>query len=88
MSSYPGIDPNMMAGMMGIWLIVGLAILVLMVFCWWQIFKKAGYNGALALVFLTGVIPLIGPLICLIFFIWFAFSQWPVLRGGSSPPSV
>ena len=61
--------------------IVGLVILIFSLYCWWRIFSKAGYSGALALVFLAGIIPLIGPFICLGLFIWFAFAQWPVLKG-------
>ena len=62
--------------------IVAIAIFAFFIFCWWRIFSKAGYSGALALVFLAGIIPLIGPLICLGVFIWFAFAQWPALKGG------
>ena len=62
--------------------IIGLVIFVFFIFCWWKIFSKAGYSGALSLVFLAGIVPLIGPFICLGMFIWFAFAQWPVLKGG------
>jgi hypothetical protein len=62
--------------------VVGLLIFAFFIFCWWRIFSKAGYSGALSLVFLAGIIPLIGPLICLALFIWFAFAQWPALKGA------
>ncbi|MBS0386140.1 MAG: hypothetical protein JSS00_12415 [Proteobacteria bacterium] len=66
--------------------IVGLVILIFSLYCWWRIFSKAGYPGALALIFLAGIVPLIGPCICLGLFIWFAFAQWPVLKGGGQAP--
>lgn len=82
-SQYGG-DPAAMMAAMGpffaVFAIVGLAIAVFSIFCWWKIFSKAGYNGALALIFLAAIIPLIGPLICLGLFIWFAFAKWPVLN--------
>ncbi len=88
-SQYGGGDPSAMMAAMGPYFaviaIVGIAIAVFSIFCWWKIFSKAGYNGALALVFLAGIIPLIGPIICLILFIWFAFADWPVTkRAGAS----
>lgn len=77
-------DPsNMMAAMgpmLGVIAIVGILIAVFSIFCWWKIFAKAGYSGALALIFLAGIIPLIGPLICLGLFVWFAFAKWPALN--------
>ena len=82
-SQYGGDPTAMMAAMgpfMAVFLIIGLAIAVFSIFCWWKIFAKAGYNGALALLFLAGIIPLIGPLICLGLFIWFAFAKWPALN--------
>ena len=88
-SQYGG-DPSNMMAMMGpyfaVIMIVGLAIAVFSIFCWWKIFSKAGYNGALSLVFLAGIIPLIGPLICLILFIWFAFADWPVIKQRVPQP--
>lgn len=88
-SQYGG-DPSNMMAMMGpyfaVIMIVGLAIAVFSIFCWWKIFSKAGYNGALSLVFLAGIIPLIGPLICLILFIWFAFADWPATKYKTPQP--
>lgn len=85
-------DPSaMMAAMgpmLGVIAIIGIVIAVFSIFCWWKIFSKAGYNGALSLVFLAGIIPLIGPLICLGLFIWFAFSEWPIQRRlNGAPPT-
>jgi hypothetical protein len=48
-----------------------------MIFCYWKIFSKAGYSGALSLLMIV-------PLVNLIVFIWFAFAQWPVLKGQQS----
>jgi hypothetical protein len=73
-------DPQAMMAMMGPFLIVGLVIFAFFIFVWWRIFSKAGYPGALALVFLAGIIPLIGPLICLGLIVWFAFVEWPVQK--------
>lgn len=92
-----GIDPATMAGMgniaamfgpyFAVFAIVGIAIFAFFIFCWWRIFSKAGFSGALALVWLAGIIPLIGPLICLAFFVWFAFAEWPVHKGGGQAPA-
>jgi heme/copper-type cytochrome/quinol oxidase subunit 2 len=74
-------DPTaMIMGMMGtIWIVV-LVICVFMIFCYWRIFSKAGYPGALSLLMLV-------PLANLILFIWFAFADWPVVRQakGQAP---
>ncbi len=81
-------DPAQIMAMMGpfmaIFLIIGLLIAVFSIFCWWKIFSKAGHNGALSLIFIAGIIPLIGPLICLGLFIWFTFSDWPALKGQAA----
>ena len=81
-----GYDPNavppeaaqMMAAMGPFFATFGLimlAVCVFMIFCYWKIFSKAGYSGALSLLMIV-------PLVNLIVFIWFAFAQWPVLKGG------
>ena len=54
--------------------IVMLIVCVFMIVCYWKIFSKAGYSGALSLLMLV-------PIVNLILFIWFAFAQWPVLKG-------
>lgn len=78
-------DPTAIMNMFGpffmVIVLIGLAIAVFSIFCWWKIFSKAGYSGALSLVFLAGIIPFIGPFICLGLFIWFAFADWPVRKG-------
>jgi hypothetical protein len=84
-------DPAQMMAMMGpfmaVFMLIGLAIVVFSIFCWWKIFSKAGYSGALSLVFLLGIIPLIGPIICLVLFAWFSFSDWPALRAARGEPA-
>jgi hypothetical protein len=79
-----------MGPMLAVFVLIGLAIAAFSIFCWWRIFSKAGYNGALSLIFLAGIIPLIGPLVILGLFIWFAFAEWPVQRqaAGSAPPKT
>ena len=66
----------------------GVDLVVLLIFgavtvvFWYQIFSKAGYSGALAVLMLV-------PLINVVTAIWFALSRWPVLeelqrlRGGA-----
>jgi hypothetical protein len=56
-------------------LLFSLLILVFWVFCWWRIWSKAGFNGAWSLLIFV-------PIANLISFIYLAFAQWPVSRGG------
>jgi hypothetical protein len=83
-------DASNIIAMMGpyfaVFAIIGILIFIFFIFCWWRIFSKAGYSGALSLIFLAGLIPFIGGLICLGVFIWFAFAQWPALKGGGQAP--
>ncbi|MDP8261527.1 MAG: hypothetical protein P9M01_04205 [Candidatus Kappaea frigidicola] len=63
-------------GMSGvIILIFALAITALVVTCFWQILKKAGYPGPLSLLVL---VPGLGQLAALIIIIMLAFGKWPV----------
>ena len=57
----------------GIGLVFGIIVLVIAVVAWWKIFSKAGHSGALALLFFV-------PIVNLIIFLWFAFSEWPIHR--------
>ncbi|MBW1991692.1 MAG: hypothetical protein JRI59_06185 [Deltaproteobacteria bacterium] len=53
-----------------------LLVLILVgvsVFAWWTIFAKTGFPRGLAFAW---IIPLVGFLV----FLWFAFSDWPVLQ--------
>ncbi|MBC7768637.1 MAG: hypothetical protein H7124_07600 [Phycisphaerales bacterium] len=61
-------------------MIVGLACFIFYIFLWWKILSKAGFNGALSLINLAVIIPLIGWIAPLILTIWFAFASWPALR--------
>jgi hypothetical protein len=89
MGDYSG-DPNaalaMMSGMMGIFLLIGLAVLVLFIVFWWKIFSKAGYSGALSLIFLASIIPLIGWIVPIVLRGWFAFADWPAFKMAGAPP--
>jgi uncharacterized membrane protein YhaH (DUF805 family) len=72
-----------MAPYFAVFAIVGIAIFAFMIFIQWKIFSKAGHPGALALLNLLLLIPLIniiGCLVMLIVWIWFAFSDWPALK--------
>lgn len=57
-----------------------LAMFVVYIFLQWKIFAKAGFPGALALINLAVIIPLIGPFIVLGLQAWFAFAKWPALN--------
>jgi hypothetical protein len=84
-------DPAQVMAMMGpfmaVFLLIGLAVLVFSIFCWWKIFSKAGHSGALSLINLAIFIPFIGWIAPLVLFVWFAFSDWPALRAarGEAP---
>lgn len=80
-------DPSAMMAAMGpffaVAALIGLAFFVFYIFCWWKIFAKAGYSGALSLINLAVLIPFIGWIAPLVLFIWFAFSRWPALNNES-----
>lgn len=50
-----------------------LGMAVLFVLCWFKIFRKAGYSGAMGILM---VIPLVNA----ITFLYFVFSEWPILK--------
>ena len=59
-----------------------------MIFLQWKIFSKAGHPGALALVNLILLVPIlnfIGAFVVLGLWIWFAFSEWPALKRAPQP---
>ena len=63
-------------GMTGVIIFIfSLAITALVVVCFWQILKKAGYAGPLSLLIL---VPILGQLAALIIVIMLAFGKWPV----------
>jgi hypothetical protein len=68
-------------------LLIGLVVAVFSIFCWWKIFSKAGYSGALSLL-------LIIPIANLVVFLILAFGEWPILaelnarrQQASYPPA-
>ena len=66
---------GILAGCMGAYVLFVLAMVAFLIFCFWKIFTKAGYNGAMALLCL---IPGIGGIIvvCIL-----AFGEWPALKN-------
>ena len=71
------------AGMMGIFMFIGIAMMAFMVFLFWRILTKAGFAGPLALLVLF---PGIGSLIVLCIL---AFGDWkvaPVVPVAYYPP--
>ena len=74
-----GREADALAAMVaGIGCIGGLFVILLLmafpIFCFWRIFTKAGYSGAMALIWL---IPVVGPLIVICIL---AFGAWPSHR--------
>jgi hypothetical protein len=51
-----------------------LILLLIFVWPWWKIFSKAGYPGWLGLGMFV-------PLINLFLLFYFAFADWPILKG-------
>jgi uncharacterized membrane protein YhaH (DUF805 family) len=91
-SQYGGSDPSAMMAAMGpffaVFAIVGLAIFAFSIFIQWKIFSKAGHPGALALLNLLLIIPiinLIGVFVVFGLWVWFAFSEWPALKRTGAP---
>ncbi len=75
---------NAIAGMMGFFMLFGLAIIAFAIYLFWRIFTKAGLSGPLSLLIL---VPAIGWIIvtCIL-----AFSDWRVIPlpptyGGLQP---
>jgi hypothetical protein len=77
MHSGPGGEEALAAGVgVVVFAIVGLIVLAFIIFaivCWWKIFAKAGYSGALGLLLLVPF----GELIMLLIL---AFGKWPALQ--------
>lgn len=72
-------DPSALAGAfaaMGcvIWLLVLVFAVAFPIFCFWRIFTKAGFSGALSLLWL---VPFVGPIIVICIL---AFGEWPSLK--------
>lgn len=58
------------------WLLLVLAAIAFPIFCFWRIFTKAGYNGAMALIWL---VPIVGPIVVMCIL---AFGTWPGGQRG------
>ena len=74
---------SMVAGFMGVFVIIGLAAVAFAIFLFWRIFTKAGLSGPMALIVL---VPGIGWIIVLCIL---AFSDWrvtPVPAESYYPP--
>ena len=78
---------NSGGGALAIILIVYLAVVVLFFVAGWKILTKAGYSGAWVFIQLV-------PLVNIVMFFVFAFSEWPILkeldrlRAGTSYPAL
>ncbi|WP_190273703.1 hypothetical protein [Granulicella mallensis] len=75
---------GMIAGMMGIFMFIGVAALAFGIFLFWRIFTKAGMAGPLSLLIL---VPGIGYIVVLCIL---AFSDWRVIPAPAAqlyPPN-
>jgi heme/copper-type cytochrome/quinol oxidase subunit 2 len=75
---------GMMAGFMGVFILIGIVVIAFFIFLFWRVLSKAGLSGPLALLVLIWPI---GPLIVLCIL---AFSDWrvvpaPLPYGGLQP---
>jgi hypothetical protein len=57
-----------------VWMLVCIGALILGLIINWKIAEKAGFSGAASLLMLI-------PLVNLIVFIYFAFTEWPIERA-------
>lgn len=81
------VNGGVLAAFVGAYLIFWIAIAAFVVFLYWKIISKAGFNGALSLLMLV-------PCANFVMLIWFAFAEWPIEQrlkmmagGGASGPS-
>ncbi len=68
--------PEFLAIFAGFFLVMGLFVLAWVafaIFCWWRVFARAGYPGALAFLLLVPLGSMILPIIL-------AFGRWPILE--------
>ena len=61
-------------------MLFGAVAFAFFIFLQWRIFSKAGFPGALALINLAVVVPMIGWLVVIGLQVWFAFADWPALK--------
>lgn len=81
-------DLGIGAGFIGFMVLFYVVVIVVAIIANWQVWSKAGYNGAWSLLLLI-------PIVNIIAFLYLAFSDWPVRQrlrqlegGGSGGPSV
>ena len=73
-SNLPALAPQMVfIGFFVFFVFFGIIAVLLIVIPFWQIFKKAGFPGALSLIMLI-------PLGNIIMSFFLAFSEWPALK--------
>jgi uncharacterized membrane protein YhaH (DUF805 family) len=60
-------------------IVVGLAVFVFFMYCYWKICAKAGYSGAMSLL---NLVPFVGSiiLVCIL-----AFGKWPAIQDRPTP---
>jgi len=65
--------PGLLLGHQLFGMVLGLIVVGLVVFAFWKLFQKAGFNGALGLLMLV-------PGVNLAAMLFLAFAEWPALR--------
>jgi hypothetical protein len=80
-----------MAPFLAVFGVMAIGFFAFMIFIQWKIFSKAGHPGALALLNLLLLIPLVnivGGIVMLVVWVWFAFSEWPALKRAQQAPQA
>lgn len=77
---------GVLTGIFMVYAIFVIGLIVLLIWFYWRIFTKAGYNGAMSLL---NLIPGVGHLICVLIL---AFGRWPIedalaAAGGGFAPA-
>jgi hypothetical protein len=74
------------SGLVAVVILFYVVIIAVAIIANWKIWSKAGYAGAWSLLLLV-------PLVGIVAYLWFAFSEWPVTKkvralegGGQAPP--
>jgi hypothetical protein len=66
----------------------GLVFFAFWIYLHWRIFSKAGFPGALALVNLAVIVPIVGPFVVLGLWGWLAFAEWPIAKRAKGAASA
>ncbi len=74
-----GTNSSALASMGIATLLIMLVSFIVLLVAWYKIFKKAGYPGWYTILMII-------PIVNLIIFLVFAFSQWPVLKESAPQP--